>query len=98
MVSEVLCRRALWATVEGGYEISWGPMAKLFTTESLLADATAIVDIAAPASALRGIDADLDVVESMMRRAIAMTIYGGTSEVHRSIIAENALGMPKSRS
>jgi 3-oxochol-4-en-24-oyl-CoA dehydrogenase len=98
MVSEVLCRRALWATVEGRYELSWGPMAKLFTTESLLADATAIVGLAGSAAVIRGIDADLDVVESMMRRAIAMTIYGGTSEVHRSIIAENALSMPKSRS
>jgi alkylation response protein AidB-like acyl-CoA dehydrogenase len=98
MISEVLCRRALWGTVERRYELSWGPMAKLFTTESLLADATAIVDLAAPAAVIRGIDEDLDVVESMMRRAIAMTLYGGTSEVHRSLIAENALGMPKSRS
>jgi alkylation response protein AidB-like acyl-CoA dehydrogenase len=98
MVSEVLCRRALWGTAEGRYELSWGPMAKLFTTESLLADATAIVDLAAPAAAIRGIDEDIDVVESTMRRAIAMTLYGGTSEVHRSLIAENALGMPKSRS
>jgi alkylation response protein AidB-like acyl-CoA dehydrogenase len=73
-------------------------MAKLFTTESLLADAAAILELAAPESSVRGADADLDVVESMMRRAIAMTIYGGTSEIHRSLIAENALGMPKSRS
>src|SRR5882672_10113464 len=98
MVSEVLCRRAVWGTAEGRYELSWGPMAKLFTTESLLADATAIVDLAAPASVIRGIDEDLDVVESMMRRAIGMTLYGGTSEIHRSLIAENALNMPKSRS
>jgi alkylation response protein AidB-like acyl-CoA dehydrogenase len=98
MVAEVLCRRAVWGTVEGRYEISWGPMAKLFTTESLLADATAIVDLAAPASLIRGVDEDLDVIESMMRRAIAMTLYGGTSEVHRSLIAENSLGMPRSRS
>ena len=73
-------------------------MAKLFTTESLLADATALVELAAPESSVRGADADLDVIESMMRRAIAMTLYGGTSEIHRSLIAENALGMPKSRS
>ncbi len=98
MVAEVLCRRAVWGAVEGRYEITWGPMAKLFTTESLLADATAIVELAAPASLVRGVDEDLDVVESMMRRAIAMTIYGGTSEIHRSLIAENSLGMPKSRS
>ena len=98
LVAEVLCSRAVWGAVEGRYEITWGPMAKLFTTESLLADATAILELAAPESLVRGADADLDVVESMMRRAIAMTIYGGTSEIHRSLIAENALGMPKSRS
>jgi 3-oxochol-4-en-24-oyl-CoA dehydrogenase len=98
LVGEVLCRRALWGAIESSYQPSWGPMAKLFTTEALLADATAIVDLAAPEVLIRGIDKDLDVVESMMRRAIAMTIYGGTSEIHRSIIAEQALGMPKSRS
>jgi len=98
LVAEVLCRRAVWGAVEGRYEITWGPMAKLFTTETLLADAAALIEIAAPESLVRGADADLDVVESMMRRAIAMTIYGGTSEIHRSLIAENALGMPKSRS
>jgi 3-oxochol-4-en-24-oyl-CoA dehydrogenase len=98
LVAEVLCSRAVWGAVEGRYEITWGPMAKLFTTESLLADATALLEVAAPESLVRGADADLDVVESMMRRAIAMTLYGGTSEIHRSLIAENALGMPKSRS
>jgi len=98
LVAEVLCSRAVWGAVERRYELTWGPMAKLFTTESLLADSTAILELAAPESSVRGIDADLDVVESMMRRAIAMTIYGGTSEIHRSLIAENALGMPKSRS
>jgi alkylation response protein AidB-like acyl-CoA dehydrogenase len=98
LVAEVLCSRAVWGAVEGRYEITWGPMAKLFTTETLLADATALLELAAPESLVRGADADLDVVESMMRRAIAMTIYGGTSEIHRSLIAENALGMPKSRS
>jgi alkylation response protein AidB-like acyl-CoA dehydrogenase len=98
LVAEVLCYRAVWGAVEGRYEITWGPMAKLFTTEALLADATALLEVAAPESLVRGTDADLDVIESMMRRAIAMTIYGGTSEIHRSLIAENALGMPKSRS
>jgi 3-oxochol-4-en-24-oyl-CoA dehydrogenase len=97
MVADVLCRRAVWGAVTGRYEITWGPMAKLFTTEALLADATAVVELAAPSSLVRGMDEDLDVVESMMRRAIAMTIYGGTSEIHRSLIAENSLGMPKSR-
>ena len=96
-VADVLCRRQVWAEVEGVHEISFGPMAKMFTTETMYKDGSAIVEAAAPASLIRGIDADLDFVETTMRRAIAMTIYGGTSEVHRSVIAERSLGMPRSR-
>ncbi len=96
-VADVLCRRQVWADVEGVHEISYGPMAKMFTTETMYQDASAIVEAAAPASLIRGVDADLDYVETTMRRAIAMTVYGGTSEVHRSVIAERSLGMPRSR-
>jgi len=96
-VADVLCRRQEWASVEGVHEISWGPMAKVFTTECLYIDGSAIVEAAAPLSLVRGLDRDLDIVEVTMRRGIAMTIYGGTSEVHRSLIAEKSLGMPKSR-
>jgi len=96
-VSEVLCRRAAWGSVEGKHEIAWGPMSKLFTTEALYRDARAVLEHAAPLSAIRGIDQDLDKIELAMRRAIGMQIYGGTSEIHRSLIAEYALGMPKSR-
>lgn len=96
-VSEVLCLRAAWGDVEGIHEIAWGPMAKLFTTEILYRDASALTALAAPQSLLRGLDKDLDQVELSMRRAIGMQIYGGTSEIHRSLIAEHALGMPKSR-
>ncbi|MDB5423250.1 MAG: hypothetical protein JWQ29_666 [Phenylobacterium sp.] len=97
-VAEVLCRRQIWAEVEGVQDHAFGPMAKMFTTETMYQDASAIVALAAPASLVRGQDHDLDMVEVTMRRALGMTIYGGTSEVHRSLIAENALGMPKSRS
>jgi alkylation response protein AidB-like acyl-CoA dehydrogenase len=96
-VADVLCRRVEWATVENVHEISWGPMAKVFTTETMAKDAAAIVAAAAPDSLVRGLDADLDIVEVTMRRGMAMTVYGGTSEVHRSLIAEKSLGMPKSR-
>src|SRR3546814_526332 len=96
-VAEVLCRRQIWADVENIHDISYGPMAKMFTTETMYTDASAIVEAAAPGSLVRGLDADMDIVETTMRRAIAMTVYGGTSEVHRSLIAEQSLGMPKSR-
>lgn len=96
-VADVLCRRQVWADVEGIHDISFGPMAKMFTTETMYKDASSIVEAAAPASLVRGLDDDMDYVETTMRRAIAMTVYGGTSEVHRSLIAEKSLGMPKSR-
>lgn len=96
-VADVLCRRQVWADVEGVVDASFGPMAKMFTTETMYTDASAIVAAAAPQSLLRGLDRDMDIVEVTMRRAIAMTIYGGTSEVHRSLIAEKSLGMPRSR-
>lgn len=96
-VADVLCRRQIWADVEGIHDVSYGPMAKVFTTETMYTDGSAIVQAAGPAALVRGVDADLDYVETTMRRAIAMTVYGGTSEVHRSLIAEKSLGMPKSR-
>ena len=96
-VGDVLCRRSEWARIEGIHEIAWGPMAKVFSTESIYTDGSAIVAAAAPASLVRGLDKDTDIIEVTMRRGIGMTIYGGTSEVHRSLIAEKALGMPKSR-
>jgi alkylation response protein AidB-like acyl-CoA dehydrogenase len=96
-VSEVLCRRAAWGSVEVKSQLSWGPMSKLFTTEVLYRDASALRALAAPSSLIRGLDPDLDKVELAMRRAIGMQIYGGTSEIHRSLIAEHALGMPRSR-
>jgi alkylation response protein AidB-like acyl-CoA dehydrogenase len=60
-------------------------------------DACELVDLFAPQSILRT-DPDLREVELGYRQSIGMTIYGGTSEIHRSLIAEQGLGMPRSRS
>jgi alkylation response protein AidB-like acyl-CoA dehydrogenase len=96
-IADTLCRLQAWAGVEKAPVPAIGAMAKLFSTEALCADAAAIVALAAPESLVRGLDPDLDRVELYMRRGLGMTIYGGTSEVHRSVIAEKVLGMPKSR-
>jgi 3-oxochol-4-en-24-oyl-CoA dehydrogenase len=95
--ADMLCRREIWAEVEGCANPAYGPMAKLFTTEWLERDAASIVEVAAPLSLVKGLEPDLDKMELYMRRGIASTIHGGTSEVHRSLIAEKLLGMPKSR-
>lgn len=75
----------------------WGPMAKLFITESFLQNCWDVLEMGGPDSIRTG-DHPLGVVELDHRRAYGTTIYGGTSEVHRSMVAEQALGLPKSRS
>jgi len=95
-VSEAISRRDVWAQSAGQAAIHHGPMAKLFSTEGLRAAAADVVALAAPWSLLWRSD-DLSYVEVAMRRALGMTIYGGTSEIQRSLIAEQFLKMPKSR-
>jgi alkylation response protein AidB-like acyl-CoA dehydrogenase len=95
-VSEGISRREVWARTTGESSIAYGPMSKLFSTEGLRVAAADVVALAAPDSLLWRKD-DLGYVEIAMRRALAMTIYGGSSEIHRSLIAEQLLKMPKSR-
>lgn len=96
-VSTVLCRRAIWSMVEKTGNRYWGPMAKVFATEIYHRDATDLMDLAAPDSLFCS-KTGLGRVELGYRQSIGTTIYGGTSEVQRSLVAEQALGMPKSRS
>ena len=76
---------------------SLGPMAKVFITESFLTSSWEALEMAGPDALATG-SHPLGMIELDHRRAYGTTIYGGTSEVHRSIIAEQALGLPKSRS
>jgi 3-oxochol-4-en-24-oyl-CoA dehydrogenase len=96
-VSTVLCRRAIWAMAEKIRNRYWGPMAKLFATEFYLIDAMDLMDLAAP-DTLFAHGGGTGPIEIGYRQSVATTIYGGTSEVQRSLIAEQALGMPRSRS
>jgi alkylation response protein AidB-like acyl-CoA dehydrogenase len=96
-VSTLLCRRAIWSMVEKTGNRYWGPMAKVFATEIYHRDATDLMDLAAPESLLSGKHGS-GRIELGYRQSIGTTIYGGTSEIQRSLVAEQALGMPKSRS
>jgi len=97
LVADVLDRRCQWAFVSHAPGKHFGPMAKLFASEALVSCSTDLVDLAAPWSLLQG-HHDLGVVELESRKAIQATIYGGTSEVQRSIVAESALKLPRTRS
>ncbi len=99
--ARVLSRRSLWVSAEGRPPRGEGPMSKLFQTEILVQDAQDLLDLAAPESLLRegesGAAAD-GALEFAYRLAPAPTIYAGTSEIMRSIVAQAALGLPRSRS
>lgn len=100
-VSRLLARRAAWFKATGQHRelMGRGPMSKLFSTERLQAQADATLALIGP-DALRA-DGDPTavaggVIEHMVRHAKGTTIYAGTSEIQRNLIAKNALGLPRS--
>ena len=93
---ECLSIRAIWAGEAGVSQRWFGPMCKLFGTESWAACCAELVERFAPHSLEGSIEA-LAVTEGEARSGIQATIYGGTSEVQRSQIAETCLGLPRSR-
>jgi alkylation response protein AidB-like acyl-CoA dehydrogenase len=73
-------------------------MSKLFSTERLQTQADATLQLVGP-DALRawGDPTTLEggTIEHMVRHAKGTTIYAGTSEIQRNIIAQHALGLPR---
>jgi alkylation response protein AidB-like acyl-CoA dehydrogenase len=68
----------------------------MFSSEKFLEDGSDLLDLTAPLSLSKRKGA-AEFVDVSYRHAHGTTIYGGTSEVHRSMIAERALGLPRSR-
>jgi len=95
-VAEVLSGRVLGTRLAGEPDLAYGPAAKVFSTEAFITTSADLLDLAAPQSLLRGKEG-LGVVEKGYRHSTATTIYGGTSEVLRSMVAERRLGLPRSR-
>lgn len=95
-IGEVLGNRALWVGVEGKENKAYGPMTKMFSSEKFQSDSRDLLDLTAPYSLVdrEGAAGELNLA---YRHAHGTTIYGGTSEVHRSMIAERALGLPRTR-
>ncbi len=75
-------------------------MAKLHITEAFVRAASELLDLLGsdglvpmgqPGTVLDGL------VEHAFRHAVVTTIYGGSSEVQREIIAGRGLGLPRNR-
>jgi alkylation response protein AidB-like acyl-CoA dehydrogenase len=96
MVSEILTFRAIWASMNKKPNAGFGPMAKMYSSELFLKDARDLLDLTAPVSLSKRAGA-AGFLNQCYRHAQGTTIYGGTSEVHRSMIAERALGLPRTR-
>jgi 3-oxocholest-4-en-26-oyl-CoA dehydrogenase alpha subunit len=93
-VTKLLGYRAVWLYANGSMPGVEGSMVKLFASESLVRMADDLAMLAPD-----GLRAD-DVghggaLERAIRHAQPGTIYGGTSEVQRSIIAERGLRLPR---
>lgn len=95
-VSLLLGHRALWAGVENKPSPAYGPMAKMFSSEKFMSDASDLLDLTAPCS-LSKREGAAGFLNQCYRHAHGTRIYGGTSQVHRSMIAERNLGLPRSR-
>jgi hypothetical protein len=77
-----------------------GPHAALFGPETYVHWSKEVMDMVGPAALADWTDPDAVVggtLEYHFRCSVASTIYGGSSEVLRSLIAEQLLGLPRSR-
>ena len=94
--SLLLEHRATWAGVEKKPNMAYGPMAKMFSSERFLEDSRDLLGLTAPLSLTKR-EGAAQLVNQSYRHAHGTRIYGGTSQVHRSMIAERALGLPRTR-
>jgi alkylation response protein AidB-like acyl-CoA dehydrogenase len=97
-VAELLLRRCVWMAEQGQTPVAEGPMSKVFSTESLVRASQDIVELVGP-DAMRSYfeptAPEQGRFEHLLRFSLGTTIYAGTSEVQRTIIAQRGLGLPR---
>jgi alkylation response protein AidB-like acyl-CoA dehydrogenase len=100
-VSNLLGWRAAWMAATGTLPGVEGTMAKLFTTQHYQDAADELIDALGVEGLRRHGDPTTGVddgwIEAIYRHCQVTTIYGGTSEVCRGVIAERGLGLPRNR-
>jgi alkylation response protein AidB-like acyl-CoA dehydrogenase len=90
-VGRLLLYRCAELAATGAVTHVEGSMAKLFVTEAFTRAAGDFRDMVPPDAPI------FDFVEHAYRHSTVTTIYGGSSEIQRGIIAEHGLGLPRSR-
>jgi 3-oxochol-4-en-24-oyl-CoA dehydrogenase len=94
-VGRLLARKMAQVSEAGDLPTVEGSMAKLWTSEALVRHASAFLDCLVPEAIVQ--DGPASWAEQAHRHAPVTTIYAGTSEIQRSIIAERGLGLPRAR-
>jgi alkylation response protein AidB-like acyl-CoA dehydrogenase len=99
-VSRLLSLRTNWINARNELPGVEGSMTKLFCSEAFQRATSELLDLMGPAGVLQqgaeGAAAN-GWIEHDYRFSTVTTIYGGTNEIQRSIIAERHLGLPRSR-
>ncbi|GAA0960094.1 acyl-CoA dehydrogenase family protein [Actinocorallia libanotica] len=97
-VAKLLGRRSCWIEATGGTPTVEASMHKLFHAESRVRFSTVMLDLLGP----RGLRETGDpravaggAFAEEFRHAAILSIWGGSSEVQRRIIAERGLGLPR---
>lgn len=98
-VADLLAGRAAWVSGSGRLPGTEGAHVKLFATEAVTRAANVFLDLAGPDGLERGDPHDdpARFFEYCYRFAPVATIYGGTSEIQRNLVAQRGLGLPRGR-
>jgi alkylation response protein AidB-like acyl-CoA dehydrogenase len=97
-VSSLLLYRCAWLDETGQKSTAEGPMSKLFSTEALERASQDLNDMVGPDALRNPFDPTAPQngqLQQIMRFSLGTTIYAGTSEVQRTIIAQRGLGLPR---
>lgn len=99
-IAKLLRQRTAWISETGGMPGVEGSMTKLFASEANQRHHSMLQDIIGPEAVLMRFapDAPLDgAIDTAFRYGIVGTIYGGSSEIMREIVAQRHLGLPRNR-
>ncbi|OBF11157.1 acyl-CoA dehydrogenase family protein [Mycobacterium sp. 852002-10029_SCH5224772] len=97
-VSMLLQRRCVWMLEQGDIPVAEGPMSKVFSTEALERASQDVVELVGAdglRSYLEPTAPERGRFDHSLRFSLGTTIYAGTSEVQRTIIAQRGLGLPR---
>jgi len=97
-VAQLLEVRSTYMESIGEVPVAEGPMGKLFSTEAVVRHAEALTAMVGPDALRSRLDPtalERGHIEHALRYSLGMTIYGGTSEIQRNIIAQRRCGLPR---